>query len=204
MTAICDTPIPFVDLIAYHLDELDAGDAERIEAHYFGCAACSERLEVVSRLDAGVHAVVREGGLMVASTVALVDQARAQGIVIREYRTDPGEHVQCTAGPDDQLLVTRYGGLRGSTSADVHFRGAVVGTDQVIEMRMSDMPIDQRAGELVLIAPGRLNRSFPPLEIEVRLTVNTAAGPREEGPYHYHHRPWELLDEDERRRRAGR
>ena len=204
MTHDCDTPVPLTELIAYHAGELPVGDAERIEAHYFGCASCSERLETLSRLDTGVCALVHAGGLMAGSTAAMVQHARARGIVVREYRTDPGEHVQCTAGPEDQLLVTRYGGLQGITSVDVNFRGAIMGTDQVIEMQMIDMPVDQATGDLVLIAPAKLNQSFPALEIEVRLTAASPEGSRQEGPYYYHHRPWSLLDDDERRRRAGR
>ncbi|HEY4184684.1 MAG TPA: hypothetical protein VGP07_06415 [Polyangia bacterium] len=204
MSPACATPLSFVELVAYHLGEQPEAEAERIEAHYFACASCSERLEVVSRLEDGVRALVRGGHLMVGSTAAMVERARAQGVVVREYRTDPGEHVQCTAGPDDQLLVTRYGGLRGITSVDVHFRGAILGTDQAVEMRMQDLPVDQSTGDLVLIAPAALNRGFPALEIEVRLTVQAPEGARQPGPYHYHHRPWDLLDEDERRRRTGR
>ena len=200
----CDTPVALTELIAYHAGELPDGDDQWIEAHYFGCASCAERLETLSRLDTGVRALVHAGGLMAGCTAAMVQHARAQGIVVREYRTDPGQHVHCTAGPEDQLLVTRYGGLRGITSVDVHFRGAIVGTDQVIEMQMIDLPVDQTAGDLVLIAPAKLNQSFPPLEIEVRLTVASPGGSRQEGPYYYHHRPWDLLDDDERQRRAGR
>jgi hypothetical protein len=204
MSASCEHPVPFDELIAYHLGELDESDAERIESHYFGCGHCSARLEVVSQLDAGVSALVHAGGLMASSTMALVERARAQGIVVREYRTGQGEHVDCTAGPEDVLLVTRYGGLEGVTSVDVHFRGAIVGTDQSIEMQMQDVPVDQRTGDLVLVAPGGLNRSFPPLEIEIRLTAHGDGGSRAAGPYYYHHRPWELLDDAERQRRAGR
>ena len=204
MNRPCDTPLALAELIAYHAGELTEGDAERVEAHYFRCASCSERLESLARLELGVRALIRGGGLMSGSTAAMqVQHARAQGIVVREYRTDPGEHVQCTAGPDDQILVTRYGGLRGVTSVDVHFRGVIAGTDQAIEMQMPDMPVDQATGDLVLIAPGQLNRSFPSLEIEVRLTARGPDGPRQEGPYYYHHRPWDLLDEDERRLRRG-
>jgi len=200
----CEAPVPFGRLVAYHLGELREDEAEQVEAHYFTCASCSQRLEVVSRLEEGVRTLVRGGRVMVGTTVAMVARARAQGIVVREYRTDPGEHVQCTAGPDDQLLVTRYGGLHGITSVDVHFRGAIVGTDRAVEMRMQDLPVDQTTGDLVLIAPAELNRSFPPLEIEVQLTAHAPGGPRQAGPYHYHHRPWALLDEGERGRRAGR
>ena len=200
----CGAPIPFEELIAYHMRELPEADAERLEDHYFSCAHCSERLEVVSLLDQGVRDLVRGGGLLASSTMAMVARARAHSIVVREYRTDPGEHVACTAGPDDDLLVTRYGGLTGVMSVDVHFRGTVPGTDQVIAMEFPDAPVDQATGDLVLIAPGALNRSLPPLDIEVRLTVHAAAGDREAGPYHYHHRPWDLLDDAERTRRAGR
>jgi hypothetical protein len=79
---------------------------------------------------------------MVSSTVAMAELARARGIVVREYRTESGEHVDCTAGPRDELLVTRYGGLQGLTSVDVHFRGTVVGTEQLIEMEFPDSPLD--------------------------------------------------------------
>jgi hypothetical protein len=204
MSVPCAQPIPFEDLIAYHCGELGEAEAERIEAHYFACDHCSARLESVSRLEDGVRGLVHGGALMVGSTMAMVARARAQGLIVREYRTGPGDHVQCTAGPEDHLLVTRYGGLEGVTSVDVHFRGTIVGTDQVIEMELADAPVDQSTGDLVLIAPADLNRSFPPLEIEIRLTAHAADGSREAGPYHYHHRPWALLDDAERQRRAGR
>jgi hypothetical protein len=200
----CRAPIPFEELIAYHQRELPETEAERIEDHYFSCAHCSGRLEVVFLLDQGVRDLVRSGGLLAGSTMTMVERARAQSVVVREYRTDPGAHVHCTAGPDDDLLVTRYGGLAGVTSVDVHFWGTVPGTDQVIAMEFPDAPVDQRTGDLVLVAPGAMNRSLPPLDIEVRLTVHGAGGSHEAGPYHYHHRPWDMLDAAERQRRAGR
>jgi len=200
----CRAPIPFDALIAYHVGELSDDEVERVEAHYFGCAHCTERLEVVSLVERGVIDLVHGGGVMVITTMAMVERARAGGVVVREYRTDPGEHVDCTGGPNDDLVVTRYGGLAGVTSVDVHFRGTVLGSDQVITMEHPDAPVDQRTGDLVLVAPGALNRSMPPLEIEVSLTVHGAAGSHELGPYYYHHRPWDMLDDAERARRAGR
>ena len=204
MSTACRTPVSFEELIAYHMRELPEADAERIEAHYFACAHCSERLESVSLLDDGVRALVHGGGLFASSTMTMIARARALHVLVREYRTDPGEHVDCTAGPDDDLLVTRYGGLAGVTSVDVHFRGVVPGTDQVIAMELPDAPVDQRTGDLVLVAPGAMNRSLPALDIEVRLTVHGAGGSHEAGPYHCHHRPWDMLDAAERQRRAGR
>jgi hypothetical protein len=203
MSTPCEAPIAFEALIAYHHRELGEVERERIEEHYFACAYCSERLAVLSQLELGVRDLIHHGQLLAGSTVAMVERARARGIRVREYRTDPGEHVNCTAGPDDDLLVTRYGGLRGITSVDVHFRGQILGTDQLIQMEQADAPVDQATGDLVLIAPGALNRSMPPLEIEVRLTVHAASGSHEAGPYYYHHRPWEMLDDDERERRRG-
>jgi len=200
----CAAPISFDALIAYHVGELPADEGERVEAHYFGCAHCAERLEVVSLLARGVVDLVHGGGLMVFSTMAMIERARAAGVVVREYRTDPGQHVQCTGGPADDFVVTRYGGLAGVTSVDLHFRGTILGTDQVIAMEYPDAPVDQRTGDVVLAAPGAMNRSLPPLEIEVRLTVRGADGARELGPYYYHHRPWDMLDDAERARRAGR
>jgi hypothetical protein len=204
MSPSCLAPVPFETLVAYHAGELPDDEAERVEAHYFGCAHCAERLEVVSLLELGVVDLVHSGALMVIGTMAMVERARARGIVVREYRTDPGEHVHCTGGPDDHFVVTRYGGLAGVTSVDVHFRGAVLGSDQLITMEHRDAPVDQRTGDVVIVAPGELNRSMPPLEIEVRLTVRDADGAREVGPYYYHHRPWDMLDDVERARRAGR
>lgn len=204
MSVPCAAPVPFEALISYALGELSEAEAEQIDAHYFSCAHCTRRLEIVSLLQQGVHDLVHGGHLMVGGTMAMVERARARSVVVREYRTDPGEHVHCTAGPADELLVTRYGGLRGITSVDVHFRGAIVGTEQVMQMELADVPVDQRTGDLVLLAPAALNRSFPPLEIEVRLTARDATGSHEAGTYHYHHRPWDLLDDAERQRRSGR
>jgi Putative zinc-finger len=200
----CQAPVPFEALIAYHLRELSEAEAERVEDHYFSCPYCTERLEVMSLLEQGVRDLVRGGQLFASSTMAMVERVRAQGILVREYRTDPGEHVNCTAGPTDDLLVTRYGGLRGFTSVDVHFRGTIVGTDQIIEMEFPDSAVDQQTGDVVLIAPGALNRSMPPLDIEIRVIAHDASGPHEAGRYYYHHRPWDLLDDAERQLRSGR
>ena len=134
---------------------------------------------MLALLDQGVRGLVHGGALMVSSTLAMAELARARGIVVREYRTDSGEHVNCTAGPDDDLLVTRYGGLRGFTSVDVRFRGTIVGTDQLIEMEFAESPVDQRTGDVVPIAPGALNRSMPPLEIEICVSVPAASGSHE-------------------------
>jgi Putative zinc-finger len=199
----CDAPIAFEALIAYHVGELSEADRERVQEHYFACGYCSERLEVLSQLEQGVRDLAHGGQLFSFSTLAMVQGARARGIQVREYRTDPGEHVNCTAGPEDDLLVTRYGGLRGITSVDLHFRGQISGTDQLIRMEYADAPVDQQTGDLVLIAPGALNRSMPSLDIEVSLTVHAASGSHESGPYYYHHRPWDTLDDDERQRRRG-
>lgn len=204
MSPPCAAPIPLDALIAYQVGEMPDDEGERVEAHYFGCAHCAERLEGVSLLARGVIDLVHRGGLMAMSTMAMVERARSRGIVVREYRTDPGEHVECTGGPTDDFVVTRYGGLAGVTSVDVHFRGAVLGSDQTITMEYADAPVDQRTGDVVLVAPGALNRSLPPLDIEVSLTVHGADGAREVGLYYYHHRPWGMLDDAERARRAGR
>lgn len=202
MTTPCQAPLPLEALIAYHLRELPEAERDRVEEHYFGCAYCSERLETLSRLEQGLQDLAHGGGLMVSSTVAMVEYARARGVRVREYRTEPGEHVNCTAGPDDDLLVTRYGGLRGLTSVDIHFRGTILGTEQLIEMVFPGCPVDQQTGDVVLIAPGAINRSMPPLEIEISASVPGEV--QQAGQYFYHHRPWDMLDDAERQRRAGR
>lgn len=69
-------------------------------------------------------------------------------------------------------------------------------------MAFSDCPVDQQTGDVVLIAPGALNRSLPPLDVEIRAVVPGQL--QEAGRYFYHHRPWGMLDDDERQRRAGR
>ncbi len=56
MTTSCQAPVPFEALIAYHMRELSEADAERVEEHYFSCAYCSERLELMSRFEQGVRA----------------------------------------------------------------------------------------------------------------------------------------------------
>src|SRR5262245_12281294 len=113
MSTPCKAPIPFETLIAYHARELPEDDAERTEDHYFSCAYCTEQLAIVTQLAQGLRDVIQQGQLMASTTMSMVERARAESIVVREYRTDPGEHVDCTAGPTDDLLVTRYGGLEG-------------------------------------------------------------------------------------------
>ena len=85
----------------------------------------------------------------------------------------------------DEILAADGPTLAGVTSVDVHFRGTVLGSDEIMAMEFPDAPVDQLTGDLVLVAPGALNRSLPPLDIEVRLTVHAPGGSHEAGPYRF-------------------
>ncbi len=57
----CIAPIPFTALVDYWFGELQQNDEERIEEHLLGCAQCSERLDDLVKLGAGISSAFRSG-----------------------------------------------------------------------------------------------------------------------------------------------
>ena len=183
----CSTPVSMATLVDYWAGDASTIDAERFEEHAFACETCSRRLEAIANLARSVARVATlPGGLGMVATQALIDRLTADGSRMRHYRVQPGETVQCTVGPDDDLSVTYL-------SADFH---DVQRVDVVLYAhgrewaRMDDAPIDRVTGQVIYTTGGDLARTFPSITVRVELRSPEKDGSaRVLGEYTFEHTP---------------
>jgi hypothetical protein len=178
------THADFPTLVAYWLGEMDEASEMAFEEHYLGCAECSERLAEVETLASGVRSAFAGGRVATVMPPAFVEQLRSAGVRLREYRVPRDGSVNCSVGPEDQLLVSRLEvPLEGVDRVD-----AVVTVDEGAH-RLEDIPFDPASGEVVL-APGiERIRTLPAHRQVVRLLAVGAEGERVLGEYTFNHSP---------------
>jgi hypothetical protein len=182
----CETPIGFENLVAYWLGEVPAEREATLEAHFFGCASCSGRLEGLAALAAGVRAAVKDGKVSMAVSGPFVEAMRQAGLRLREYRLDPGGSVNCTIRADDDAVVSRLRApLAGVKRVDlVRMRGG--GTP---EERLADVPFDAETGEVLVIPSAAWLKTMPAFTMRMRLIAVGEAGERAVGDYAFNHSP---------------
>lgn len=194
MTRPCAEPLSLGELLAYYLGELDDERQSGVEKHYFGCEACSRRLEAVARLALGVTAVVREGKVSSSVTSELVRRGVERGLRVRSYQLQAGEQVACTAAPSDDFVAIRLGlDADPASSVDVEVEWVALDTREVESRRVSDVCYDRQAGEIVLLFAGDQVRQFPKSRWTMDAVVRSPSGSRRVGPYTLNHTPWEQL-----------
>ena len=175
----------FDTLAAWWLAELPGDDA--LEEHLLACAHCTAHLEWLAALSDGVRASVRAGrvGLFVSRRFA--DELVQAGLRLREYNLDPGGSVNCTIRADDDAVLSHIRApLAGVKRVDALRRITVGGVEQP-EERISDVPFDLAAGELLFIpTPARLKK-MPSYTTHLRLVAVDEAGERALGEYTFRH-----------------
>ncbi len=186
MSGACARPVADGELLDWWTGELAPAQARRVEEHLLACPGCSSRAAALPRLAHGVGELVREGALPVAVLPAVVERLRREGRRVREYRVLPGGGVQCTVGPEDDVVLARLvADLREVARVDLVSR-----VDDGPEERHSDVPFDPAAGEVIFVPWTDVLRARPAHVDRMRLL---AVGPRGEsllGEYTFDHRPW--------------
>lgn len=186
MTQPCPRPVSDEALLDWWAGELPAAGRPGLERHLFSCPACSRRAEALAAIAGGVRGLVRAGELPAVLLPGAERRLLREGRRVREYRVPPGGSVQCTVGPDDDVVLARLGAdLQGVTRLDL-----VARVDDGPEQRLADVPFDPAAGELVF-APSADELRARPAHVE-RLRL-VAVGPRGErllGEYTFDHTPW--------------
>jgi hypothetical protein len=171
--------------------ELALPERRRVEVHLLSCGECAARLQLAGAVADGVRTLVREGRVPTVLTPAVLDRLRREGRKIREYRVAGGGGVQCTVAPDDDVLVARLelppGGAtrQGATRVDL-----VSCIDDGEERRVTDVPLDPAASELILAPSIDFVRSLPACVFVYRLIEVRPEGERPLGAYDFHHTPW--------------
>jgi len=174
------------ELSDYWTEDVSPDDLERIEAHVFACAACTQLLADADRLRRSIGDVARAGGLQAFVTDSLLNQLARDGVRVRSYAMDAGGSVQCAVWDDDEVLVTRLrADFSGVTAVD-----AVMRLDTGEEWsRASDIPVAEGSREVIMALPAALVRRAP--DVPMRLTLRPSSASPGETPlaeYTFDHR----------------
>lgn len=181
----CKRPLDFEALVAYWLREMADQQEATLEEHLFACAHCTERLEALVALAAGVRATVKAGKLSMVVSERFVEAMKQAGLSLREYRLEPGGSVNCTLGADDDAVVSRLraplAGVKRLDLVRVH-AGAP-------ETRVTDVPFDAQAGEVLVIPSAAWLKTMPAFTMQMRLIAVGERGEKQLGDYTFNHSP---------------
>lgn len=177
-------------LLAYWFGELDGAREAAIEEHFLGCEACSAQLEEVEALGGGVRRAFAGGRIGAVVTHAFIERLRQRGLRLREYRVPCNGSVNCSVGPEDDVLLSRLQvSLQGVERIDVVVALAQAGAQSPADLRLEDIPFDPATGEVV-VAPGLAHiRTLPAHRQVMRLVAVGADGERLLGEYTFNHSP---------------
>jgi len=185
--AACQAPIDLPALLAYWLGELDDAADARVGEHLLGCADCSAQAQWLADLAVGMRVLVHQGDIQLVVTAPFLKRAADNGLQLREYRVAPGGSVNCTLGPDDNLLITRLAApLQGVRQVDLLWLGA----DGETLQQLTDVPFDPTAGEVLMASRTSEVRAMPETLFSMHLIGRDENGERRLGDYGFHHRPW--------------
>jgi hypothetical protein len=190
MNAPCTAPLALDELLAYHRGELEASHEEAVEAHYFGCEFCSERLAWLEQLGSGVAGALRRGLLDVAITRESVDRLERTGAVVRKYEVQAGQSVNCTIAPGEDMTVAT---LRAPLRPNVPVTLLLDVLDRASGRQMQELhPAfqDQRTGEIIFSLGGEDLRAVG--DVRFTISVRYGEGPDAEtaGPFVMNHSRW--------------
>ncbi len=147
---------------------------------------CARRGEAVGALRDGIRGAARRGwhGVLLPS---IVERLARDGVRLHTYRLRPGIPVPCSVEPEDDLMIGRLeADLTGVERLDLEL---TAGADVVGAQRFEDVPIDRRAGEVILCMPAAIARPLPAHQMRVRLVVLQGGADRELGQYVFDHSP---------------
>lgn len=182
----CGEPLDSLVLIDYWLGDLAGAGEERVEAHFLGCAACSERLGDLVALAGGVRSLANLGVVRAVVTSGFLQRLVEEGLRVREYRLVPGGSVECTVAATDDLVAARLAAdLRDARHVDL----VKCDADGREENRLKDIPVSASAQEVVLLERIDRLRALPAGVQRVRLVAPEAAGERLLGEYTFVHTP---------------
>ncbi len=182
----CARPLSDEALLDWWTGELSSPRQREVEDHILSCPDCAGHGLAMYTLAEAVRSLVREGGAPLVLPGVVVERLRHEGRRIREYRVAPGGSVQCTVGPDDDVVLSRLAvDLGGVTRLDL-----VVRVDDGPEARVSDLPFDAAVGELIVMPSAGDLRAAPAHVQRMRLVAVEPGAERLLGEYTFDHTPW--------------
>jgi anti-sigma factor RsiW len=191
MTSGVDCPARIAEdtLIAYWLDELDEAADARIDEHLLGCDACSRRLAEIVALADGTRVAFEGGEVRAFVTDAFVRRVATRMARVREYRVPHNGSVNCSVGPEDDLLVAHL----EAPLAGVHRVDAISYLDDARTGVFEDIPFDAATGEVVMAPKIAHVRLAPSHRMRVELLAVDERGRRMIGHYTFNHVAQDVL-----------
>lgn len=182
----CDRSLTDDALLGWWTGELAAAEQRELERHLLSCGDCADRAHALAELADGTAGLVRAAALPLVVLPPVVDKLRREGRHIREYRVAAGGGVQCTVGPDDDVVMARLAAeLSGVTRLDL-----VLQVGDGPPLRLGDLPFEPEAGELLFTVKTAELRAMPAHVQRFRLLAVEPAGERLLGEYTFDHTPW--------------
>jgi hypothetical protein len=174
MTPQCETPISEGTLIDYWARDLeDADETQRVEAHLFGCADCSARLERLAALGAGLTTLARQGRFSGVVSRTLLNRLQRDGVRVRMFSILPGETVPCAVFPGDELMVAV---LRADFTGVDTVKLSVTGPGGVSMGQYDSVPVLGPADEVLWANPATAVREMPSMRIDLALASAADTG----------------------------
>lgn len=181
----CANPIEAAVLADYWLAALASSEEEAVEEHLLDCDRCGARLREVIALADGVRKLVREGSLRMVVSDAYLKRAAEEGLRVRQYAPPPGGGVQCTVGPEDDLLV---GHLAANFSGAKRVDLCICDERGVEQLRLPDIPVHSEASSVLYQESITFAKAMPDNTMIARLiAVDEAGGERPLGEYTFNH-----------------
>ena len=187
MTAgVCTNPLDFVTLLDYWLGELAPSQQSDAEEHLLACDTCSRELARLVGLTDAIRSVARNGNVRAVVSESFLDRVRNEGLRLRQYRLGPGESVQCTVTPNDDILVTR---LVADLSKTEHVDIAWYDAEGNEQERVRDVPVHGAMREIIWAQRIDDIRAMPATVARARVLAVESRGERVLGEYTFNHTP---------------
>jgi putative zinc finger protein len=156
-------PLALGELLEYWLGEAAPERAERVEEHVFECDACAAALDGVAKLGSALVGLVRGGLVTASATTGLVNRFSRDRLNVRQYSVHPGDVVQCTVSPHDDLLLARLI-LPAEVPEHVSLSMRDEGGQELA--RFADVSVDRRSGEVMTFLPARPRQGDPSARLQ--------------------------------------
>lgn len=176
-------------LVDYLLGELAEEEAERLETHFFECAACAGKIASIELIGHAVADVARHAAVGANVNAAFLERAARDGLTMREYRIPAGETVACTAGPEDLVVVRLAADFGEASDLNLVVTFHDLDSGEVLAPVSRRVSPDRQLGEVILVFPGELVRGYPRSRWSLAVSGELPAGRAEFGSFVMDHTP---------------
>lgn len=182
----CGSPLDLPTLLDYWLAELPPSRESDVEEHLLACDACSRELGRLVELADAIRNEARTGNVGVVVSESFLDRVARDGLQLRQYRLGPGESVECTVTPKDDVLVAR---LVADLSKTEHVDVAWYDAEGNENQRVRDVPVHRAMREIILAQRIDDLRALPATVVRARVLAVEDRGERILGEYTFNHTP---------------